>query len=195
MPLPVQNPRASAALHDEFNLVGRTRLQLDETIVPVAIVADVQGIAAPGLIRRAYGRGTQGAVALERTGYRLEVPPGMVAVITKIRTNTSGSYTLGFGPAQIAAPAFTAVESFLDNRLILTGQVPAAAMTFGTQVAVIGGPKKRLISSSTLIGPSWEPNIVVAGVNGAFGFFELQFVSVNQAIEMEWEWTEYLPTS
>lgn len=195
MPLPIQNARASTALHREFNLVGRYRPQLDEVVVPVVMVADVQGVAAPPEIRRAYGRGTQGAVALERTIFRLEVPPGLVCLVTVIRVNASGSYILGLGQAQAAAPPTTADESFLDNRLILTGQAPAAALTFGTQVAPIAGPKKRLVSSSTVIGPSWHPNVVVAGVNGSFGFFEVQQNSVNIAVEMEWEWTEYLPTS
>jgi len=195
MPLPIQNARASTALHKEFNLVGRYRPQLDEVVVPVVVIANVEGEAAPPLIRRAYARGTQSAVANEKGMYRLEVPPGMVCVITKMRTAFSGSYTLGFGPAQIATMAGTSIESFLDNRLTLTGQVPAAALTFDTQVASIGGPKKRLLSSSTVIGPSWEPMIVVAGLNGAFGFFELQLNSTNQTLEMEWEWTEYQPTS
>jgi len=195
MPLPIQNARASGSLQKEFNLVGRYRPQLDEVVVPVVVVADVKGIAAPPETRLAYGRGTLAAETLERTGYRLEVPPGMVCLITKIRTDKSGSYNMGFGQAQLTSTPGTAVESFLDNRLVLSGQAPAAAMTFGSQVAQIGGPKKRLISSSSVIGPSWEPNIIVAGVNGAFGFFEIQFVSVNTGIEMEWEWTEFLPTS
>jgi len=195
MPIPVQNARASQALQSEFNLVGRYRPQLDETIVPVVLVSDVQGVSAPPLIRRAYARATCGAVAVQACGFRLEVPPGLVCVITTINSLDTGNFILGFGPAQLVSPAGTASESFIDNRLTNDGQNPAAAMTFGAQAANIAGPTKRLVNTNNLAGRSWQPNIVVAGTNGAFGFFEIQFVGDNVAITMEFEWTEYLPTS
>lgn len=40
MPLPVQTPGPSSQLQRDFGLQGRVRLQIDETVVPVRLIAD-----------------------------------------------------------------------------------------------------------------------------------------------------------
>jgi len=193
MPLPIQNARASSAIHDEFNIVGRYRPQIDEVVVPTALVADLTGISSPLRRRRVFQSLFQGAVAAEFSAWRWEVPPGVVIQVTRIYFGTNGTYIINTGQAQLAVMATRAGEAFMDNRLVLAGENPAAGVFNGTQVAAITGINKTGAASN--LGPAWEPNFVVAGVGGAFGFLEMQFNVLNTAVSVALEWTEYTPVA
>lgn len=75
MPAPINSPAATAALVNEFDLKGRFRLDLDNVVVPVAVVADVRASAIRGT--GFQGSGTSAAAAGEFPALLLGVEPGL----------------------------------------------------------------------------------------------------------------------
>lgn len=78
MPLPIQNPRSTNLLVGAFGLVGRPSLQLDEIVVPVALVADLCDPFQSGATERrlAAGSSFEGGAVLQNGSVQLLNPAG-----------------------------------------------------------------------------------------------------------------------
>ncbi len=192
MSKPIQNPRVADALAREYNLVGRVRPILDEVVIPTVLVGDVRA-TLPARRRTAMASFTQGAVAGEFGGFRLEIPPGMIVSLDGWWTLGGGNnLRVNLGAAQLTAPANTANETFLDAMFAAQG-TPACALTFGTQVAAIAAAARLDLVPN--FGPQTFPvPLIGQGLQGAFGFIEFQEVTANTAIgNLGVFWTEYLP--
>lgn len=144
MPIPVQQGRTLAALVERFGIKGRHLLQLDEIIVPVAIVEDVRAseIKGTGFADTHFEAGLVGENAVARfTG-----TPNFNALplLVTVRTTASARFAIRLNTS--------AVSSVLTGPVVRRGfnrwnpQQPGAptAVTFGTFAgAVTGDPVRR----------------------------------------------------
>lgn len=193
MPVPAQNARASAALQAEFNTVGRLRTQVDEIIVPVAVVADLSNTGST-LVRKASAQFTQAAVAGQFTTWRLELPTGVLGSVKRIYCiNNTASRSIGvFFGSSFPAPANAAAKAYMDGRLRASGQTPAGVLAFGTQVAALAVAHDQIQAHA----PNLVNEIVVDwpfGRTNAFDFIEFQNEVANEQIRFAIEWVEFLP--
>ncbi len=87
MPARVNNARAADQLRREYSIQGdRLNMQVDDIVVPVAIVSDLTaGSSGVPLVRRCYGSFYMGATALEYPTWRLETPPRIIAIVNGIQ--------------------------------------------------------------------------------------------------------------
>jgi hypothetical protein len=192
MPLPIQTPKVTEAVHREYGIVGRYRAQIDEVVVPVVQVANLAAETAP-LVRTAVSRFTQGAVVGERTTWRLETPAGVYCIVEGMGWAAGGATDVDvFFGSSIPAPAAIAPETFVDGRLRESGQAPAATLAFGTQVAALAVAHLRFDGGSTLLP---VPNVIpgsgwTIGRPNAIDFLECQCTSGNIAFSVWMQWRE-----
>jgi hypothetical protein len=191
MPLPIQNPRISQQVHEAYNVVGRYRAQIDEVVVPVALVDDLtHGAGSFPVVRRAAGRFGQAAVVGEFCTFRFETPPGILGVIRRIviRPGAAGALNILFG-STIPAPAGTADKAFIDGRVRNRGETPAGVLSFGTQVAALANT--HYIINAAVTNAPFEVEWPIGQV-GAFDFCEFQWGAANQTVTAGLSWDEYL---
>lgn len=197
MPVPVQNARVSAAVHREFNIVGRYRAQIDEIIVPVAVVADLSTQSLP-LTRKASAFFSVAAVALEFPTLRLETPNGVLARIVGVTAwNLAGGdqkLNVHFG-STIVAPTTISPKSFMDGRLRAAGETPAGVLATGTQVAPLTPIHAILAMPQPARGQVGVIMDWPMGADNAFDFVEFQGNTLNAGVEGYVEWIEYLPSA
>lgn len=192
MPARVNNPRAADQLRREFQIMGdRLNVTLDDVVVPVAVVADLSAGGAIPLVRRCYARFSQAAIALEYGTWRLETPPGIMAIITRIliKSAADGLAIAHFG-STIVAPANLAATQYMDGRLReQLGMEPAARLAYGTQVAVLAAPINYVVARTT---PGQENYMEwpFGRDDGYYDFVEFQNHTLNQAISVAMEWDE-----
>jgi hypothetical protein len=193
MALPIQNARISQQVHDAYNVVGRYRAQIDEVVVPVALVDDLTtGAGGFPLTRRASARANVAAVGAQRGVARFETPPGILGVIRTIhcRTGASANISVFFG-SSIAAPAGVAPKAFIDGRIRNRGETPAGVLTFGTQAAALAAVhfmwNAQNASELGVFHVQWP-----IGQVGAFDFVEFQNETVNSLFILSLVWDEYL---
>lgn len=194
MPLPIQNDRVTRLIHSAYNIVGRFRARIDETVVPVCIVDDFATGSSFPEVRRASAQFRQAAVALEHAVWRLETPPNVLAVIRLMDflPDATGQVQIFFG-SSFPAPGSFADKVFIDGRIRNRGETPAANLTFGTQVAGLATAHFALRPSATPVympfpmGVNWP----IGQVN-AFDFVEFSFITVNVGVRMSIVWDEYL---
>ena len=196
MPARVNNPRAAEQLRREYTVRGdRLNLQVDDIVVPVAIVADISaGSRGVPTVRRAYATFQQAAVALEYTTWRIEVPPSFIVVLNRVHVWAAASTTLvAHVGSSIPAPANLATTQLMDGRLRQSGLWPAARVAFGTQVAALAAPFRFL----TAVGAGYD-NIVewpFGRDDGGYDFIEFQLSTINDGgtVSMEWDEIPLLP--
>lgn len=193
MPARVNNPYAADALRREYTVLGdRINLQVDDVVVPVAIVADLSaGASGIPLVRRAYATFYQAAVAAQYCTFRLEVPPGVVAVVHRIlvRNTTSNWGKAHFG-STVTVPANTAEKQYMDGRLReQAGLTPQGVLTFGTQVAILAGPYAHF-QISAWPGIATPVEWLIGRDDGQYDFLEFQAPIVNEACGCSIEWDE-----
>jgi len=197
MPIPVQNANASQALHEEFNLVGRYRPQLDEVIVPVVVVANVEGSGIPNPTRQAVSQGQNVADVAERSVFRFETPPGVFARITQllIRNTAGDQFTTVFFGSTISAPATAASKTYIDGRRRAIGETPSCVLAHGTQIAALAQihailPSYRSTSGENLFNVDW-----LVGRTDAFDFVEMLGSALNATVDFTIFWEEFFITS
>lgn len=195
MPAHVTNPRAADELRREYGVMGeRLNLRIDDVVVPVAIVSDLTaGSGGVPLVRRAYGKFYQGAVALEYCTWRLEVPPGIMGIVRRlyVRGPAAGSGRLHFGTSLAVTPPNLAPSlQYMDGRLREEqGLFPAGRLAYGTQVAGLAAPYMDLQIDAV---PGFQ-NLVewpFGRNDGMYDFIEMQAATVNGAIDVTMEWDE-----
>lgn len=191
MPLPIQNARISKLIHEAYNVVGRFRARVDETVVPVCLVDDFSAGGGFPVVRRAASFALEGAVAAEFPVFRFETPPGVLCVIRKIwgRPVTSPQFLNIFFGSQIAAPANVAAKSYIDGRVRARGETPAGVLV-SDSAAALPITHLRYITSNISLEPlevEWP-----IGMLGSFDFIEFESGGVNQAYLFSLEWDEHL---
>jgi len=192
MPLPIQNARISKLIHEAYNVVGRYRARIDETVVPVAIVDNLTEGGAFPEIRKASATATIGDVANEHAVWRLETPPNVLAVIRQITLGCGSNAILRvFFGSSVTAPGNIADKAFIDGRVRNRGEEPAAVLSFATQVAAITTThylvKVIATNGRVLDNLSWP-----IGQKSAFDFVEFLDTNVNNAWDIAMVWDEYL---
>jgi len=195
MPLPVQNAVATQALQKQFNLVGRYRAQLDEVIVPVAIVADVKGEGIPAETRQAVSTFIVPAVAAELSVFRFEVPNGVYASLNRImcQTSTDTFLVVFYGSSFAVTPTAPAVVTFVDGRRRARGEFPAGKVFFDTQIPQLAVPEDRIPLTRATSGPNWfDLGGMIVGRDDAFDFVEFAMVTSNLTLTVSMQWEEFI---
>ena len=198
MPIQIQGPGPTDALRRQFGFVGRLVPRLDETVSPVAVISDTSLEMPPGAVRRAVADVVASGVAGERVGFRFEMPPNSLAVVTALSLSlaNSGSVQIAFG-SQLTGPFTLGAVSFVDGRLRGSNVFPAPTVPAGrlsrcSQVAAII-PVFRMTGGASLgqyvrhTGLNWP----IGGLNSSFDFLEVQLNAVADAGRMNIEWVEF----
>lgn len=200
----ITSPWVGDALGASFGLRGRVGVNLDETVVPVAIVSNDELASPPTLVRRAVNTAFEAAVVGEFFLARFELPAGTLGVIREMEFlnigGTGGTIRFGFpgNAATIAAQANVASSSFTDGRLLPGSpggaQLPAGVLTtdtsavalatfsYGLRLPAAGAPGRLRIR------PDW---IIGTGTQQLVGFLEMGFSVANMGIGMSMIWDEH----
>ena len=195
MPARVNNPRAAEQLRQEYSVLGdRLNLQLDDVVVPVAVIADLTaGSGGIPLVRRAYAGFNQIAVAAEYTVWRLEVPTGVIAVVRRVlvRSPAADVGRVHFGASFAVPPTNVAANTqYMDGRIRgEQARTPAVHLVYDTQAAILAAPYDYMPNT---VNPGYD-NVVewLCGRGDAWDFIEFCSTAVNQAILCRIEWDEY----
>lgn len=193
----IGNPGVSELLTQAFQLQGRVRMQLEESIVPVVSLGDLSIGSPPPITRHAVATWDQPAIAAERFVMRIEVPGNIIAVITRIAfvpIATAVQIAVLFG-SSFPAPTTAALKSFTDGRLLDAGnQFPALVVVVGTQVANLAGQFSLQIADGASANSfEYLPRGWVLGTGrpGQFGFIEFASSVLNGRVRGSIEWDEY----
>jgi hypothetical protein len=193
MPARINNPRAADQLRREYSVLGdRLNMMLDDVVVPVAVVSDLTaGSSGIPVVRRAHASFYQGAVVAEYCVWRLEIPSGIICVIHKVVAVSGGNglTRVHFG-STIPVPGNTAVSQMMDGRLRAMGILPAATLTYDTQVAALAVPH-GYIQQSAAFGINSPVEWLFGRDDGFVDFVEFQTAAVNGAVTCGLEWDEF----
>lgn len=192
----VNNPRAADQLRREYDVLGdRLNLQLDDVVVPVAVVSDLTaGSSGVPVVRRAYAAFYQAGVAAEYTVWRLECPPGVIAIVRSI-TVLAPAASVGrvhFGASFAVVPTNVSVlTQFMDARLREEQTLmPSVHLVYDTQIPVLPGPYLYLPHD---VAPSYVNHVEwVFGGRNVWDFIEFASSNVNYTIQATIEWDEVL---
>ncbi len=194
MAKPVQTPLAGDALTRQYELQGRQRLSLDDSIVPVAIVSDSSENIQPPVKRSAASSVEVAAVVGEFATFRLEIPPGTLAVVNQITItgNAAGNFVMSLDQAQAGFASIGTVV-FTDGRLGNAGQVPAGRISGGTQAAALSDIfYERGFGGQGISFFSVDMDLIITGSRpGQFGFLSFQADNANQPYRLSLNWNEY----
>ena len=192
MPARANNPRAADQLRREFGVLGeRLHLQVDDVVVPVAIVSDLTaGSSGVPIVRRCYADFYQADVLGEYGTWRLEIPSGYFAIVNRIWCKITSAYPIrAHWGSTITAPANIAPAQLMDGRLRSQGLGPVATLAYGTQVAVLANPVRHI--------PAGPEEGIETAVEWPFGredgyvdFLEMQAGLANEAVFVTVEWDE-----
>jgi hypothetical protein len=194
MAKPIQTALAGDALTRQYELQGRQRLSLDDSIVPVAIVSNSSANIQPPVKRSAASSVAVAAVVGEFATFRLEIPPGTLAVVNQITIEGTGSANLQMSLNQAQA-GFASIGPvvFTDGRLGNAGQVPAGRLSGGTQVAALSDIfYSRGFGGTGVSFFSEEMDLIITGSRpGQFGFLSFQADNANAPYRLSLNWNEY----
>lgn len=194
MAKPVYNPVIGDALTRQYEQQGRQQLQLDESIVPVAMVSNSAANVQPPVRRVALTNLEVAGVAGELATFRFEVPPGTLAEILSVSLTAAAAGELSISVDQ-SLPGFANIGTvaFTDGRLGNAGQVPAARLSGGTQVATISNRIYRREFGAVGAGlASQNFSLIVGGsTQGQYGFVTFQVDQANTLYTMSIAWQEW----
>jgi len=193
MAKPVYNPVIGDALTRQYEQQGRQQLQLDESIVPVAIVSNSAQNVQPPVVRSAGSMLSVAAAVGQRATFRFEVPPGTLAVIKTI-TIWAGAASYFDISLDQSLPGFASIGTvaFTEGRLGNAGQIPAARLSGGTQAGAIANSIFRREFGGSGVGFAPGFNLVVAGsTQGQYGFMTIQMDALATDFALSLNWDEY----
>jgi len=177
MAKPVYNPVIGDALTRQYEQQGRQQLQLDESIVPVAIVSNSAQNVQPPVVRSAGSMLSVAAAVGQRATFRFEVPPGTLAVIKTIT---------------IWAGAASYFDISLDQSLPGFASIGTVALSGGTQAGAIANSIFRREFGGSGVGFAPGFNLVVAGsTQGQYGFMTIQMDALATDFALSLNWDEY----
>lgn len=161
-PLPIQGIRYSSALTDLFSLTGKLPLKLDETVVPVAVVADL----SPG----AYGPSATASIAVaaggagNRSMVEISLPQvpsaqGAAAIVdAAVFQASAAAQTIFMGPSPgMPAPTSFAEKTWLDVGMRGDPLVQVAGKNDAAAIAgVVASVRRNVrIMESLLVPLGW----------------------------------------
>lgn len=186
----IGHPWPAALLQDALDIKGRVNLRLEEFIIPTIQITDLNLGGALPIQRSAAAGFAQGAVAAEFATWRFEVPPSVVAQITRLMVIGNSTVIAQF--TNVAAPlAGVALTEYTDGRLVAAGELTAGFVSFGTKAAGLTAPTWRGRASTKMeqiLAPAW---VIGSGNATDFGFVEFQHQLVNTAVTVAIDWIEY----
>lgn len=197
----IQRPGVGAALQSFFRLTGSVAPTLEEFILPVVVVADIakQENFVPPLRRHCAVMVNQAAVTDEGFQARLEVPPGIIADITRVAFVSTAPFKINAAfDASFVTPPVTVVEGvFTDSRIggVAGGVIPSSKLLVGTDTGTVVGSRwslhfDPLVEAQAAYHPQgW---LIGFGDPDNFGFLEFASDVDNLAIRINLEWDEYL---
>lgn len=192
MSQPIQTPEPGEALRAAFKLRGRVRPALEEFIVPTINLGDVGQGQPPGTPRAAWGHIFVGAVAAEYARWRLEIPERTIAHVTAIHIRPATAGTLRIKNQNVPGVVNTSQQARLtDERLVDTGEDPAATFIYGTDVNPLTNFNFATWAPVTglIFRPSWL--VIGTGEGSNAGSVAFGFDTANVACFFGLEWTEY----
>ena len=193
MAKPVYNPVIGDALTRQYEQQGRQQLTIDEAIVPVAIVSNSAGNVQPPVRRSSSSTVQAAAVVGQLATFRLEVPPGTIAVVNTVTVVAGSAGELQMSLNQ-TLPGFATIGTvaFTEGRLGNAGQIPAARLSGGTQAGAIADVVWRREFGGTGFGANLAFNLVVGGsTQGQYGFVTFQMDQANTLYALSLQWDEY----
>ena len=185
MPTEIQTPKPWMRLAEAFRLTGRHKLQIDEVVVPVAIIADLSEKEVLLDVRAAQGGIKQAIVPTFISQSQLFNPNGSGLIFDLYRVDMlSGAGSMFFQMGRVNVPlASTHIGGWQDTRLIgaPVGQLRQQAtslITFTAFPVFIQGPPTFLQSLPLRVtlppGQGW--------------MIETSFVA--KELLSNWYWTE-----
>jgi len=115
MPSQIQDLETAQALTERFGLVGKLPLRLDETVVPVAVIGELEDRR----FKMAQGLLNTAGVAAAFSYVQLFNPVGSNKLVTlkRFTANVGAAMGVEFGPTDLAMTAVTATAlAWLDRR-------------------------------------------------------------------------------
>lgn len=194
MSLNIQTPDVAAALQRLFGIKGDIRPTLAREIIATVSVGDVAQEGPPAPKRAATASALPLGVAGQLGTFSLDMPPGSLAVITRLHVRpASDMFVFADFDSLATAPGAVADEAFTDPRLLEgTGNTPFGQVLFGTQVAAIATPWRAFALAAgglTLVNPGWIAFNPVGGTGTRSILF--QGAGTNTALPFTLEWDEY----
>jgi len=188
MPIRIGTAQAWGRLRDAFDLKGKHSLQLDEVVVPVAIVEDLSRDEPLGNLRAAQGGITTAATAAIVGQTQLFNPVDSLVILELYAVmwrNASGNSLFQMGPTA-AALATDTFGQFQDRR------GAAAALPVGRIQSAISAAAATLVAPALMGAISPRPN-EFRGLNvflPAGTGWMIENTVVNQQINISYFWFE-----
>ena len=181
-PVTVQTIKQLRELKEKFGIFGGFRLQLDETVVPVAIVEDItrdiDSIDVP-----CFAGQDRAAVAAEYSHVSLYNPPdsGLLVIVDEIWVSANPT---NFVQLRSGARAGTTVNpSFRDSRAWSRAsipQVPQTRLMHHTNALVLGDLRVGPLLATTGESSIFRPDITLAENED----ISIVSITVNQALRV-----------
>lgn len=206
MALQIQDAGAVAGrLREFFRLTGTVKPELEEFVLPTVLVGDLSNGAKPSTRRHAAVFADRGATVGEVPLFRLEIPGGIIGVVTEwsFTSDTSAQVLrVNAGTTILDADLPTIIDPvFTDERLTLgadaagqpPAQLPGGVLLSGSRVAQLGTFQKRVTEGPNTFQSTQRPQgwVIGSGTPDRFGFLEFAGEIVNLRTRLQIEWDEY----
>ena len=185
MPTEIQTPKPWMRLAEAFRLTGRHKLQIDEVVVPVAIVADLSEKEVLLDVRAAQGGVQQAAVPTFISQTQLFNPNGSGLIFDLYRLDTLDNlsnmlFQMGRGNVPLGS---THAGSWQDTRLIGTpiGQIRQQATSLITFLV-----NPVFIQGSNLLARTIDLRVTLPPGQG----WMVEAAFVNKPVVTNFYWTE-----
>lgn len=199
MAFKIQTPSVGRILAEALGLKGRIDPELEKFIIPTIQLANAELSGFVCTSRSCTSTGSGAAVAAEFPTLQFIVPPGVLALITRLDANTNGAgeTSLRASFAQNALALGTAgLNAFTDQRLIQQNQTPSCNLTSGSQAAAISPIEwNGRLSIGAATAPTYEGRpvawVIGSGVADATRSLGFQSSGLNEVLRLTLEWVEF----
>ncbi len=178
--------RAWGRLRDFFDLKGKHDLQLDEIIVPVAVVADLTEADPLSDVRQAQGGASRGSVAGDSTRIQLFNPVGSSVILELYAAITGGFETFNGNMGPVAAAIATDITGQWQDRRLPGIPVGRIQSNNGPAGPILVNPVKFRMNS-TIGWIRFSPLEVVLPPGTGWQF---ETVTVNVTMDSGFWWRE-----
>lgn len=195
----INNPTIAQLLQRAFQLQGRVRVSLEESVIATVSLGDLSEGSPPPITRHVSTAFSIASASAEEAIWRLEIPGNVIAVITNFSVEAvvgSTAIQVFFGSSfsggdlpSLSTPVFT------DGRLLQKNEFPAGVCSFGTKAGglvvfdwqgfVFGTPDQP---ANGFLPKRW---VAGSGIEDQFGFIEFCSVRNNSKVDVTVEWDEF----
>jgi len=190
----LQSPDPAIKLARQYGIRGIFTPEIVPSLQPVVLIDDLTGGISNEPQRIGIAQGTESAVAAQKTTFRFETPPNVIAQITHLFLNpaTGGLVSVHFGSSTITAPATIHDKAYTDGRLRSKGESPACVWASDTFAAAITPIEFEFAATNSgTVNPMFHVNWIIGRTDESFDFVELQVQSNNIAASMGISWIEF----